>query len=313
VTEENRGVRDYLLRRGFLPVDRNSYPLYRDYDGDNRLSEMTAVIVTAWGPAFNAVYKEINGYLCSAWFTGGLPVYFELHRPRGGEPPGEIIPVLYELSRDSGLSYLQIGVIDGPLLKDYEDVRGYHIKTEYNDDHSEYGYKPGDLLALSGGINEDKRRHLKKSSRISGVSLRSITKENIRLCLEVEEAWCRRQDCRACASFAGCEKKALEIMVDIFDDTVHNGIAAYIGDTPVGFAVGEKKNEGVAFLYFAKANVPDLNVFLYYTMVETHLSGAEYLNLGEDMGKRGLRMFKTHLGVHEMWRKYVCTYTETGA
>ncbi|MDR1904737.1 MAG: phosphatidylglycerol lysyltransferase domain-containing protein [Treponema sp.] len=311
MTEQDRRSREGFLRQGFLPVDRNSYPLYKAHDENNRLSEMTAAIVTSWGSAFNAVYKQINGYLCSAWFTGGLPVYFEIHRPWGTGDCSlpEIVDVLYGLSREAGLPFLQIGVIDGLFLKEYTGIRGYHIKTGYDDDHSEYGFKTGDLLELSGGINEDKRRHLKKCSRIPDVSLRPMTKENVRFCLEIEEEWCRRQDCPVCGSLVGCEKKALEIMVDIFDDTVYNGVFAYIKDTPAGFAIGEKKDENISFLYFAKANVPDLNVYIYYMMVKTYLSGAEYLNLGEDMGKKGLRIFKTHLGVHEMWRKYVCTYT----
>jgi hypothetical protein len=45
-------------------------------------------------------------------------------------------------------------------------------------------------------------------------------------------------------------------------------------------------------------------------MYKEYLTGVEYMNMSEDMGHTGLRQFKSHLSVHEFWRKYICTYTK---
>jgi hypothetical protein len=43
-------------------------------------------------------------------------------------------------------------------------------------------------------------------------------------------------------------------------------------------------------------------------MVKEYLSGIEYINVNEDMGKASLRFFKRRLSAYELWPKYVCTY-----
>ena len=47
---------------------------------------------------------------------------------------------------------------------------------------------------------------------------------------------------------------------------------------------------------------------MVYMITKTYFSDIEYINLDSDVGNPGLRMFKTHLGVYELWRKYICTY-----
>jgi hypothetical protein len=173
-------------------------------------------------------------------------------------------------------------------------------------------YRTEDLIELSGGINLNKRNRVKKFSAKPNVQLKPITHENIGLCLEIQQQWCLHRDCVFCASFAGCEKKSLEIMTGIFDDRIYDGIYGYIDGNPAGYAVWEKKNETLSYLYFGKAIIQDFFAFLIYTAVKDHLSGVTYFNIGEDMGNPGLRTFKKHMGVHELWKKYLCTYVKKG-
>jgi hypothetical protein len=64
-------------------------------------------------------------------------------------------------------------------------------------------------------------------------------------------------------------------------------------------------------LYFLKESIANFNMYLYYTVVKMYFSSVACLNNGHDMGKEGLRTFKKHLGAHELWRKYLCTFTRT--
>jgi hypothetical protein len=114
-------------------------------------------------------------------------------------------------------------------------------------------------------------------------------------------------------------------MEEIFDASVYGGLLLYVAGKPEGYAIWEPLGQaanhggpaasgqaqasvrGTAYVYFAKANIPNFNVYLYYIMAKDHLGGVEFLNNGYDMGKPGLRMFKRHLSVHRMMKKYLVT------
>jgi hypothetical protein len=313
MTGEFQKAYQCLVDKGFVPAGRESYPLFQNFIHDSELAEKTAVVSTVWSATFNELYKIINGYLCTAWFFPGLPVYFELNRPLDcGCPLQDMIDGLYSLAMEAGLPFLQIYAIDEKFLGEYESIRGYDIRTEYSDDHSEYVYPVQLLLNLTGRINNPKRKRLNKCFNNPGISIVPLTKENIGLCLEMQNQWCASKDCATCASFAGCEKTALETMIDIFDEQIHQGLLLYSGKSIAGYVIGEKKSQKLAYGYFGKSIVQDHFVYLIYMMVKMYHADVEYLNTNEDMGSPGLRMFKSHISVHELWRKYACTYTAKG-
>jgi hypothetical protein len=307
MTEEQRRLYTYFTREGFLPIDRGSFPEFRAFDGGNiRLGEMTATVAAVWASAYSALYKSIKGCLCSVWFfQGEPPVYFEVNCPENS--PQEAVDILYDLSVKAGLPFLQIYGIDENCLDAYQNIKGYDVRTEYNEDHSEYAYWIQDLLDLSGKANYYKRKRLKKCFDMPNLSVRPM--KDAALCLKIQEEWCKEQDCAFCRSFVGCEKEALQVMIDIFDGT-YTGLFLYIDEKPVGYTICQKMGKEVAFLYFGKAVIPDGFLYLIYTMFKDNLTGVEYMNINEDMGNMGLRQFKTHLSAHKKWRKYLCTYTK---
>ncbi|GHV25290.1 hypothetical protein AGMMS4952_02680 [Spirochaetia bacterium] len=303
---------DFFRQKGFIPANAESYSLFREYERCSALQEMSATIIAAWSFAYNGLYKNIHDYLCSVYFYRGKPVYFALHRPRAAPEYSlqQIIDILYDLSLEAGLPFLQIKFIENRFLTEYEALEGYTIKTEYFDDDNEYVYRVEDLLELSGGINFYKRKRLKKSFDNPNLSVRPITNDTVKLCFQIEEEWCRTKECSFCESFSGCEKKAMEIMADIFDDRIHTGIFLYDGDKAIGYVICEKRDETLSYLYFGKSIVQDDFVYLIYMMYKTRLPDVEYMNMNEDMGNLGLRMFKQHLSAHELWRKNICTFTK---
>jgi hypothetical protein len=100
-------------------------------------------------------------------------------------------------------------------------------------------------------------------------------------------------------------------MVAIFDPALYNGFVCFHEVRPVGYMLWENRAGKTAFVYFAKANMTNLNVYLYYMAAKQLLSVVEFININEDMGNAGLRMFKGHLGVYKLLRKYSCILTKT--
>jgi hypothetical protein len=304
----------FFRQNGFLPVTSECFSLFKSYDDPKSLiMETTATITLIWGGAINAVYKIISGFLCVTAVIENAPLHFEIHRPLETPPDStlqQLVSILFNLTQKAGLPALVIGSIEEQFLKEYEEVSGYSIETHFDDDHSEYIYKPKDLLELSGGVNLNKRTRLKKFLNDPHITFKPLTPENSTICFLVQQDWCKNRDCDACRSFAGCEVDALKIMLAIFDNTIYNGVLCYRDDKPVGYAIWENKAKKVAYIYFALANETNLNVYMYYMMVKMYLFEVEYINVNEDMGNAGLRTFKSHLGIYEQQRKYTCTYLQ---
>jgi hypothetical protein len=307
-------ARYFFREQGFLPIGEKAYPLFRKYGAYSLLQEMGAPVIASWSFAYHGLYKVISGSLCAVYFHQDKPVYFTIHRP-GAYPVAqgglaELVDTLYGLARGAGLPFLQIKFIDEIYLKDYEGIPGYRIQTGRRASDDEYAYRIKDLLELSGTANFYKRKRLRRCASLPDMNLRLMTNENVGVCMDIEEEWCQGKDCVYCASFGGCEKKALAGMIDLFDDHVHQGLLLYLGDKPEGYIICEKMSGKLAFLYFGKSVREGFFVYLIYRMFRDYMGDVEYMNINEDMGSMGLRLFKSHLSIHELWPKYICTYTK---
>jgi hypothetical protein len=320
VTEQETMLYNFFRQKDFLPVGRESYPVFQNYQHDSILMDLCATLITTWGGPLDSVYKNIHGHLCVVWFCheslfhGGVPMYFTVLKPRetSAAPLKAVIDTLFSLSTEAGLPFLSIESIEEQFLNGYQAIEGYDIKTSYSDDHSEYAYRIEDLLNLSGGENFYKRKRVKKCFESQNISFRPITKDTVNICLEIMQEWCQSQDCGYCGSFAGCEKKAVEILIQIFDEQFYAGLFLYQEEKPIGYCICEKTNAKVAFLNSGKSTIQDFFVYLIYIMFKEHLTGFQYMNIGEDMGNSGLRQFKKHLSAHELWKKYLCTFSRPG-
>jgi hypothetical protein len=309
---EKSGFHDFFGGEGFLPADKNAFPVLINYQGGTSAAEMSAVLITAWSFYYKGLYKVMDDFLAVVYFSDNMPVYFTLHRPSPGGPPGDLrrmVNTLYDLSRRAGLPFLQIRRIEERFLKEFETLGGYAVKTEYREDDSEYAYRTADFLDLKGTINLKKRQRLTKLLKQENISFRPITKKDVALCLELEDAWCQGRDCEFCASFMGCERKALEVVVDIFDERYYKGIFLCQDGVPTGFGIGEIMNPGTGMAYFAKSPIQNHFLYILYMMAKMLFIDLEYINLDSDVGNPGIRLFKRHLGAYELWRKYICTFT----
>jgi hypothetical protein len=324
LNERDCEIRDRLLRQGFLPVGRETYPLFRDFKGSSILSELSPAVSTFWAGSFHELYRFIGGALVTAFFFDGMEPYFEINR--AGEASRELIDTLYGIALEAGLPSLRVYAVEERFLGEYGEIPGYETAVEYSDDHSEYVYKPADIVNLAGGINHKKHTHLNKFFGRDDIEIKPMNNGNRRLFLDIEREWCGFQDCAVCSAFAGCEYKALEIMADIYDDKYFRGLFGYVGGKASGYLIWEQREEGRVYLHFGKGLIRNFFAYLIYILAKDELGGAVEdpgtpssrpsavsLNLNEDMGKEGLRQFKRHLGVYEHLRKYLCVYKKCPA
>jgi hypothetical protein len=310
--DEIKGTRAYFLDHGFLPVGTESYALFSRYEDGNMLQEKSAVIACTWALSSLALYAIIEDWLCCVFFFGMRPPYFILYRNAGSAPLQRIIDRLYFLSRESGLKDFRVECIEKKFLKEHLLVEGYEKKVFCLEQDNEYAYKVKDLVNLTGRLNYKKRNTRKKISEMTDLAIVPMTRNNFSLCHEVEKTWCGEHDCAYCRSFYGCEKEALELMAEIFDESRHFGLVAAAEGRPAGYLICQKMSETLAFLYFGKGNLPQLYSYLIHKTFDEYIH-ADYMNISDDLGMKGLRTFKKELSKHELWPRYGCTYSKSFA
>lgn len=298
----------FFERQGFFPITKESYPLFKKYESYSDLQEMSAAMLITWSTASRGLYKIIGGNLCGVYFYDKKPVSFTIHRgPEPGEYPLQrIIDTLYGFCREAELPPLHIKFIDEKYLPEFQSVEGYGITTGFNRNDGEYVYKKEDFVSLEGKINTTKRRQINKCLNSTDITFEPITGGNAGICLDIQEEWCRKKDCGKCASYCGCEKDALKIMLSIFDECVHKGALLCVDHIPRGYFISETVSEKMSHLYFGKG-LND-NHYLYGLYMMTKSGAAACFNFNEDMGSEGLRQFKTHLGAYTLFHKYFCTF-----
>ena len=305
-----RKAREFFFNEGFLPFTNSSYPLLQKYNHCSLLQESNITMFVTWQDTYLGLYKIINDFLCSVFFLEGRDIYWTIHSPQEetSHPLQPIIDSLCALCKKAELPFLQVKNIDKDLVAGYKAVQGHSLHTTYSADNSEYAYALKDLLSLSGSINYYKRKRINKFISKQDISIRPITNSNAWQCTEIEKEWCKDRDCSYCSSFYGCEKKVLEVMLDIYDDKVHRGLFLYNGEKPEGYIICERISKKLSFLYFGKSNAEGGLVYLIYIMYRDYIKDTEYMNLNEDMGHEGLRKFKRLLSPYELWHKYTVTY-----
>jgi hypothetical protein len=309
INATQRKIQRCLVEKGFLPVNAKSYPIIKNFDTDNKLYEMTACLIIVWSDEYHSLYRIIDESLCIANFYPNGDFSFLIYRPTARNNLQRLIDILYDLSIESGLNALYVREIEERYIEDYRRLTGYRMEAGYDSDMSEYVYSADSILNLCGRENEEKRRQLKKFIDNPNISLKIITKENFNLCLDIEKKWCSQQNCNLCSSYVGCSKTTSEIMAKIFDGSVYQGILAYIDGNPAGYIVFEKASENAAYFYFLKTTISNLCWYLYYISVQRYLNKVKEINLGADLGIKGLRLFKKRLGVYELQKKYQCVLT----
>jgi hypothetical protein len=98
-------------------------------------------------------------------------------------------------------------------------------------------------------------------------------------------------------------------MLSLFDECIQKGLILFQGEKPVGYVIAERRDKSLAYIWYGKSTLNYFFHYLIHAIVERHFADADYINLSDDMGTPGLRLFKSHLSVHTFWLKYTCTFT----
>jgi hypothetical protein len=303
-----KNILDCLKENHFLPAGRESHAIIKNFDSDNLLYELTPCLIVTWSGELEILYKIMDGFLCIANFYPDGDFSYYIIRPSSRHNLQHIVDTLYGLTHKAGLNSLPVWNIEERCIDDYIRLDGYRMETRFNDNFSEYVYSADSLLDLNGESHYYKRKRVKMFMNKSNVYVEDMNKENISRCLDIEKQWCGQQNCELCRSFAGCSKKSLEIMIDIFDGDSYQGLIGYVDKIPSGYLIFERPNKDLAYIHFIKSAIPNFSVYLYYIAVQRYLQNVRQINSGADLGKKGLQLFKKNMGEHILLKKIICNF-----
>lgn len=181
---------------------------------------------------------------------------------------------------------------------------GKNVEYFYQNMYSDYIYRTDEFISMSGNRNKTKRggyNYLEK--HYPEIRYEKYQPHMYHDILSIFDSWCSKHECRNC--YYGCERRALERFMEIYDRKYHRIGLTYNGMKPLSFAVCEQINEETVSYYFQKnaERIRGLTYWLNRQMALEH-EHIRYINLGEDMGIEGLITDKKLLHPCGMMKKY---------
>jgi hypothetical protein len=208
------------------------------------------------------------------------------------------------ISRSS--SEVVISRVDETFVENFVDRRRYQARADR--DNSDYVYLANDLIALSGNRFHKKKNHLNKFLKTYSFEYRSLDRQVVRSCLDLQNNWCQLKNCESNDALQK-EDRAVYEALNHHAELGFSGGAILIDGKVDAFSLGEKLNADTAVIHVEKANpeIPDLYAAINQQFCQNEWSDVTYINRQQDLGVPGIRKAKKSYHPDHMVAKFVVT------
>ena len=229
-------------------------------------------------------------YLCAEWH-GKFSAFQPLCKRE--KIPAAISKII-KMFRDCGQNEVRFVGLEKFFIEELAKFPDANFEISSDRNNSDYVYLAQDLINLSGRKFHGKKNHLNQFYKdYPSAEYLPITCEIIPQCREVLKNWYEMHE-DPDDIFVGQENKAIQEILDNFDDFKLKGGAIYLGGKIVAFTFGEQLNSDTAVIHVEQA---DPTIRGAYTAINQNFVAHEwanmtYINREEDMGLEGLRQAK---------------------
>lgn len=291
----------------FKPVEKEDIRYFKPFFHANSFGDTSFSLLYAWSVIFDYRYHIYNDAViavarnCIKNSRGFMLIrknpYTSIHTP---------FNEICDYCRKNGIQPVFEYVCEEEIADYISAAKRSGKKIEYSSQeiYSDYIYKTADFISISGNRNKNKRGgynyFIKRYPEIRCEIYRPRMYGDI---LKIFDSWCGMHACKDC--FYGCERIVFERFMKIYDSQFHKISIAYHGIRPLSFAVCEQINRNTICYYFQKnaERIRGLTYWLNRQMAIEHKM-IQYIDLGEDMGIKGLAMDKRQLHPCAMKKKY---------
>ena len=282
-----------------------SHQDFKEFAFENEFGDTTFSLTYAWAERFNYCYRKFDG--CIAVCGRGLDNNYGFYIIRKKDAPideaGDYI-LEFCLSRNIIPVFEFIKENEIEIYRKFAENRGLIPKFEYSDSLSDYIYNSSDYISLTGNINKTKRGNVNKLMR-NYPYLKYVTPydDTVRAIMPAFRKWCESRCCADC--HYGCEFRAFSRFLKLYGGSEYIVRLAVSGGEILSFFAGEITSPQTICCYFQK-NIGMIRGLTYWLSrcVMEEFSYIKYLNLGEDMGIKGIIDDKMSLHPYRKAKKY---------
>lgn len=207
---------------------------------------------------------------------------------------GDIAEVISEIGRyckNSNIPFC-FTTMDKLSMLTLEEMYGNRAEITTNPDYYDYVYSYDDLTELKGKKYHAKRNHISRFCD-NDWSYEEISTDNIDECKEMNDEWCRRNDCESNTDKAE-EICAVKVGLKHFFELGYTGGLLRVNGKIQAFTFGERVNSDTFVVHVEKAFTEFQGTYpmINRTFLQRSVSGVKYINREEDMGEEGLRKAK---------------------
>lgn len=256
-------------------------------------------------------FSNLSGNLvlsCTNWYMGNRHMISIL----GNNNLRASVDAIFEYQRDQGMAQELLGVPEFMTAQLQQNLE-YNVSEDR--DNAEYIIDSALLGDLQGGsmgrIRQDVHAYVRRAEEmqlpIVVKELDLSDPENINFLTREVNGW---ELAFSTNDTAEQERSVLMRTLDSVSLTGHKNISIYIGDELAGFALYHVVHDKTAIISHLKTSYKHRHTsyFAIHTIAQMlHARGIERLNIEQDLGIPGLRIFKTKLKPLTLLRKFDIT------
>lgn len=287
-------------------INANMYDKFSPFQFANVFADTTFSLLYSWGKKFDYRYHLYDDVIAITGIDINGKQGFSLIRSKPEISIDMAFQKICQYCFDIGIVPV-FEYISENEMKDYihaANGTGRKIKFSYQEKYSDYIYETTEFISMVGNRNKTKRGGYNYIERYyPDIRYVSYEPQMYNDVMEIFERWCSTHECGQC--YYGCERKAFERFMEIYDERHHKIGLSYDGNQPLSFAVCEQINKYTMSYYFQKnaKRIRGLTYWLNRQMALEH-EDIKYINLGEDMGIQGLITDKKLLHPYTILKKY---------
>ena len=277
----------------FLPVEIQHRDIFQPYlTKDSWTCDRSFANLFCWQHYYRIQWAEANGFLIvRAHINGERRAAYILATQEKTPSYDGIIPLLEEDAAKNNLPLTLMGLGDSECDELQRQLPGLFV-FDRNRDFADYIYNIDDLKTLKGRKYAQKRNHVNKFRSLYNYRYETITPNNIRDCLQLEEAWISQHDDDESAR---SESLTIQNAFRHFEELGLYGGALYVDNQLVAFTYGSALSDNLFCTHVEKADIRYEGVYqMINQLFAQHLPQQyTFINREEDMGIAGLRKSKT--------------------